>query len=93
MLCEIFALSVIGIENVCLFRGVSNRIFQQNTLFLRVKLDKESIPELRFFIYLENSFRTSWFTAYVFRETVTASVVCSVRVVTLTEHTMNNCEP
>ena len=30
---------------------------------------------------------------HVFRETATAFVVCSVRVVTLTEHTMNNCEP
>ena len=38
------------------------------------------------FSYLEKSFRTSWFTAHVFRETVTAFVVCSVRVVTLTEH-------
>ena len=87
MLCEIFALCTIGIENFCLFRGVPNGIFQKNTLVLGVKLDKESIPELRF------TFRTSWFTAHVFRETVTAFVVCSVRVVTLTEHTMNNCEP
>ena len=42
------------------------------------------------FSYLEKSFRTSWFTAHVFCETVTAFFVCSVRVVTLTEHTMNN---
>ena len=44
MLCEIFALCTIGIENLCLFRGVPNGIFQQNTLFLGVKLDKESTP-------------------------------------------------
>ena len=36
--------------------------------------------------------RTSWFTACVFRETVTTFVVCSVRVATLTEHTMNHFE-
>ena len=39
------ALCVIGIQKFCLFRGVPNGIFQQNIL-----LDKESIPELRFFI-------------------------------------------
>ena len=43
--------------------------FFNKTLLPRIKLDKESIPKLRFFIS-QKQFRTSWFTACAFRETV-----------------------
>ena len=81
-ICEIYcALCGIVIKNFFIFRGAPNGLFKE-TFFPRVKLDKGSIPELRFLI---KKCRTSWFC-----ETVTTFVVCSVRVATLTEHTMNN---
>ena len=71
-------------KNLLYFRGVPNGLFVE-TWFPAVKLDKES--EILFFIS-QNKCRASWFTACMFRETVTTFGLCSVTVSTLTEHTM-----